>query len=80
MGLARAEHSVQAKSERCGEIRWAFQIWSEVKYNFGFPEKLVALHCDQMYLDWIPRVLSTQSTTDYYLWFCLAAPELCSAV
>src|SRR5262249_16433037 len=37
-----------------------------VKYNFGFPEKLVALNWDQMYLDWIPRVLATKSTTDYY--------------
>ena len=42
------------------------KFWSEVKYNFGFPEKLVALHWDQMYLDWIPRVLATKSTTDYY--------------
>ena len=42
------------------------KFWSEVKYNFGFPEKLVALNWDQMYLDWIPRVLATKSTTDYY--------------
>ncbi|MBX9603885.1 MAG: hypothetical protein K2X35_22955 [Bryobacteraceae bacterium] len=42
------------------------QFWSEVKYNFGFPEKLLALNWDQMYLDWIPRVLATKSTTDYY--------------
>jgi hypothetical protein len=42
------------------------KFWSEVKYNFGFPEKLVALNWDQMYLDWIPRALATKSTTDYY--------------
>jgi carboxyl-terminal processing protease len=42
------------------------KFWSEVKYNFGFPEKLVALNWDQMYLDWIPRVLAAKSTTDYY--------------
>jgi carboxyl-terminal processing protease len=42
------------------------KFWSEVKYNFGFPEKLVALHWDKLYLDWIPRVLATKSTMDYY--------------
>ena len=42
------------------------KFWSEVKYNFGYPEKLVALNWDQMYLDWIPRVLDTKLTTDYY--------------
>jgi hypothetical protein len=42
------------------------KFWSEVKYNFGFPEKLLALKWDQMYLDWIPRVLAAKSTTDYY--------------
>jgi len=42
------------------------KFWSEVKYNFGFPEKLVTLHWDQLYMDWIPRVLATRSTTDYY--------------
>jgi carboxyl-terminal processing protease len=42
------------------------KFWSEVKYNFGFPEKLVVLNWDQLYLDWIPRVLATKSTTAYY--------------
>lgn len=42
------------------------KFWSEVKYNFGFPEKLVTIHWDQLYLDWIPRVLATRNTTDYY--------------
>jgi carboxyl-terminal processing protease len=52
------------------------KFWSDVKYNFGFPEKLVALHWDQMYLDWIPRVLSTKSTTDYYLQLMLLCAQL----
>ncbi len=42
------------------------KFWSEVKYNFGFPEKLVTLNWDQLYLDWIPRVLATKSTAGYY--------------
>jgi carboxyl-terminal processing protease len=52
------------------------KLWSEVKYNFGFPEKLVALDWDQMYLDWIPRVLSTQSTTAYYRQLALLCARL----
>ena len=42
------------------------KFWAEVKYNFGFPEKLVAVKWDQLYLGWIPRVLATRSTTEYY--------------
>ena len=42
------------------------RFWSEVKYNFAFPEKLVALNWDQLYLDWIPRILATTSTEAYY--------------
>lgn len=42
------------------------KFWSEVKYNFGFPERLVAMNWDQMYVDSIPRVLATKSTTEYY--------------
>jgi carboxyl-terminal processing protease len=52
------------------------KFWSEVKYNFGFPEKLVALHWDKLYLDWIPRVLATKSTTDYYRQLMLLCARL----
>ena len=30
------------------------KFWSEVKYNFGYPEKLVALDWDALYLQTIP--------------------------
>ena len=43
------------------------KLWSEVKYNFGFPEKLIALDWDALYMQWIPRVLTTSTTHDYYL-------------
>jgi carboxyl-terminal processing protease len=52
------------------------KFWSEVKYNFGFPEKLVALQWDKLYLDWIPRVLATKSTTDYYRQLMLLCARL----
>ena len=42
------------------------KFWSEVKYNFGYPEKLIALDWDKLYLDAIPKVLATKSTADYY--------------
>lgn len=43
------------------------KFWSEVKYNFGFPEKLLALQWDRLYLETIPKVLATKSTDEYYL-------------
>jgi carboxyl-terminal processing protease len=42
------------------------KFWSEIKYNFGYPEKLVELDWDNVYLSAIPKVLATQSTADYY--------------
>lgn len=42
------------------------KLWSEVKYNFAYPEKLVALDWDALYLQAIPKVLATKSTADYY--------------
>ena len=42
------------------------KFWSEVKYNFGYPEKLVELDWDNLYLKAIPRVLATRSTAEYY--------------
>ena len=43
------------------------KLWSEVKYNFAFPEKLVDLGWDEMYLSEIPKVQATRSTREYYL-------------
>ena len=42
------------------------KFWSEVKYNFAYPEKLVALDWDRMYLETIPKVLASKSTAEYY--------------
>ncbi len=42
------------------------KFWSEVKYNFGYPEKLVELDWDGLYLKTIPKVLATKSTAEYY--------------
>jgi carboxyl-terminal processing protease len=42
------------------------EFWSEVKYNFVFPERLAHLQWDSLYLQYIPRVLATSSTYDYY--------------
>lgn len=42
------------------------KFWSEVKYNFGYPEKLVELDWDGLYLKTISKVLATRSTAEYY--------------
>jgi len=42
------------------------KFWSEIKYNFGYPEKLVELDWDNVYLQTIPKVLATKSTAEYY--------------
>jgi carboxyl-terminal processing protease len=42
------------------------KLWSEVKYNFAYPEKLIELNWDKLYLETIPKVLATKSTLEYY--------------
>ncbi|MBL8175677.1 MAG: hypothetical protein JNK48_13470 [Bryobacterales bacterium] len=42
------------------------KFWSEVKYNFGYPEKLMEVEWDRLYLEWIPKVQAARSTEDYY--------------
>ncbi len=42
------------------------RFWSEVKYNFAFPEKLAALDWDARYIEFIPRVRAARSTAEYY--------------
>jgi len=42
------------------------KFWSEVQYNFGYPEKLVELDWDRLYLETIPKALATRSTAEYY--------------
>ena len=42
------------------------RFWSDVKYNFGYPEKLVTLDWDGLYTQWISKVLVTETTHEYY--------------
>jgi carboxyl-terminal processing protease len=42
------------------------KFWAEVKYNFVFPERLAQIDWDNLYLKYIPKVLATKSTYDYY--------------
>lgn len=42
------------------------KVWAEVKYNFVFPERLAQIDWDNLYLKYIPKVLATRSTYDYY--------------
>src|SRR5206468_20797 len=42
------------------------KFWSEIKYNFGYPEKLIELKWDDLYLQTIPKVLATKSMLAYY--------------
>lgn len=42
------------------------RLWSEVKYNFAFPEKLAALDWDALYVSFIPRVRAVRTTVEYY--------------
>lgn len=42
------------------------RFWMEVSYNFPFFEQVPHLDWDSLYLAYIPRVLKTTSTFDYY--------------
>jgi len=42
------------------------RFWSEVKYNFAFPEKLAALDWDALFISFIPKVRAARSTVEYY--------------
>jgi hypothetical protein len=42
------------------------KFWSEVKYNFAYPEKLLELDWDKLYLQAIPKVTASKSTAEYY--------------
>ncbi len=42
------------------------QLWTELKYNFVFSERLNQLNWDQVLLDYLPQVKAEQSDLDYY--------------
>ncbi len=52
------------------------KFWAEVKYNFAFPDRLVALNWDALYLNWIPKVMATKSTGEYYAELMLLCSQL----
>lgn len=41
-------------------------IWSEVRYNTAYPEKLVEANWDSLYIAFLPRVRAAERTADYY--------------
>lgn len=42
------------------------KVWSEVKYNFVYTDTLKKLDWDKLYLDYLPKVRATRSTSEYY--------------
>ena len=42
------------------------RLWSEVKYNFAYFERVPDLDWDKTYLEYLPRVRQTKSTLEYY--------------
>ncbi len=41
-------------------------FWSEVSYNFAFFDQVPDLNWDSAYLEFIPRVIASESTYEYY--------------
>lgn len=41
-------------------------LWSEVKYNFAYFDQIPGLNWDSLYFEFIPKVLATASTIEYY--------------
>ena len=66
----RAELS---ESERIAGLS---KFWSEVKYNFAYPEKLPAIGWDRLYLEWIPKVQAAKTTGEYYRQLMLLCARL----
>lgn len=42
------------------------KIWAEAKYNFVYFDQIPKLDWDQLYLEYIPKVRSTNSTLEYF--------------
>lgn len=42
------------------------KFWSEIKYNFVFPERLVEVEWDRLYVDYLPKVRAAKSSYEYY--------------
>jgi C-terminal processing protease CtpA/Prc len=51
-------------------------FWSEVKYNFVHFDRVPQLNWDQVYLDFLPKVIAAKDTRDYYAVLMQLAPLL----
>ncbi len=60
--------STSYRSDISGEEKIAglSKLWSEVKYNFVFVDRLAVLNWDSLYIAYIPLVEQTTSTAAYY--------------
>ncbi len=61
-----ARHGVPRQPPREREIAGLSTIWSEVKYNSAYPEKLVEANWDSLYMAFLPRVQEATGTEQYY--------------
>lgn len=57
---------VKAQLTDAEKIAGLSKFWAEVKYNFVYAKRLVQVDWDGLYLQYIPKVLATKSTYDYY--------------
>jgi len=68
---AQDRHALTAEERIAGFVR----LWSEIRYNFAFFEKVPDLNWDKTLEEYLPKVSRPQSTEDYYrlLQRCVAA-------
>jgi carboxyl-terminal processing protease len=43
------------------------QFWAEARHSFVYFDKVADLDWDQVYMDYLPKVMAAQTTRDYYL-------------
>jgi hypothetical protein len=53
---------ISAEERVAGFVR----LWSEVKYNFAFFERVPEVDWDKVLEEYLPKVLQEQSTEEYY--------------
>jgi C-terminal processing protease CtpA/Prc len=61
------------EDERIGGLS---KLWSEVKYNFASPERLIQIDWESLYVSYLPKVRAAKSTYEYYR----LLEELCAKV
>jgi C-terminal processing protease CtpA/Prc len=58
--------SYKAKLSEDERVAGLSKVWSEIKFNFAFPEKLQSLQWDQLYLQYLPKVRAAKDNVAYY--------------